>query len=250
MNEFLDHDRHDTLKLLVKFFQYIRDGDALTSIDPEDAGNLSLALDKYKQAGKLAKNFPKEINVLFIAELKINDNIKRSLFMEDMNKKEAARDTFDKIIDSITDSGWENARENLFVSLQFLNEHLDKERKDTVESLVDFFHDINEGDEIFRKDQTSNENIDSAITLYKRAQQKATELSEDIDVLFLTQEKINIAITQKKANEENKRREQAHAAYDNILAGLTPEKWEETKGLLFEMKDFLKRTLMLKKMIK
>jgi len=247
MEEHLDRDRKRNINNLIKFFTRIVEGDNISSIQPETKKNLSEALAHYRQAERLIKELPENINVLFISELKIKNNLSQKLILEDRNKETLAQDMYNRVIESLSVSEWEDARNLLFDNRQFMEDYLDKERKKGIEKLADFFFDVNEGDKIMEKDPWSIKNIDGAITLYKRAEQKATNLPDGINVVFITDMKIDQGLNQQSLIEQKAHEQHAGETYDRIMAGLVPDKWEESRDLLYsnrkQLEDYLDEDL-------
>ena len=197
LTEHLDQERKENTEVLIGFFRNIDEGDRLSLEKPETVGNLETALSFYKRAEQKAKALPASIDVLFLTELKINENLNRKALLETRQQELLAGETYKRIMASLNPAESEKASKLLYDNQQLLTEHLDQERKENTEVLIGFFRNIDEGDRLSLEKPETVGNLETALSFYKRAEQKAKALPASIDVLFLTELKINENLNRK-----------------------------------------------------
>jgi len=214
LSEHLSKDQNEIIDTLVSFFQDIDEGDRLSSKRPETKDNLDSALALYSGAGEKANALnalSDSISIGFISDQKIKQGLERKAVIEIREKKLLARERYDQIVSSLNSREWENGKKLLFDNRYFMADYLDDYLKENMERLVSFFQDIEEGDLLSKERPATEAGLENALSLYMKAEQTAKDLPDDIDVLFIAQEKINDCQNRKAVIVEARQRELAAA---------------------------------------
>ncbi|MFC1534238.1 hypothetical protein ACFL7M_12825, partial [Thermodesulfobacteriota bacterium] len=212
----LDQERKDVVERLIAFFSDINEGDRLINEQPETEKGLDAASIYYQQAGEKAEALPDIIDVSFISEQKIKEGIDLKSRLEIKNKKALALERYNQIISELKPGKWENGKKLLIDNRQFISEYLDDNFKVNVESLIGFFKDIEEGDRFSAERPENEKRLENALTFYKRAGQKAKDLPDNIDIVFITEKRINRCQNNLKALQETKQRELLAAKEEKV----------------------------------
>ena len=237
--QYLDEKNKETSDRLAKLFRDIDEGDRLKSEGKETIKRHESALGFYRRAGEKAKDLPENIDMLFLADLRIRESEDRIALLETKNQKLLAQDRYQRIMSALNQGDWETARSLLYDSRQIISDHLDKDVKDASETLVKFFRDVDEGDRVSREKPESIERHETALGFYERADETAKGLPVNIDVLSVAGNKINNNRERIAQLETNKRKKQAQDTYDQIISGLNPGEWEISRNLLYTGREFL-----------
>jgi hypothetical protein len=214
LSEHLSKDQNEIIDSLLAFFQDIDEGDRLSSERPETKDNLDSALALYSGATEKAdalNALSDSISVGFISDQSIKQGLERKAFIEMREKKLLARERYDQVISSLSPQEWENGKKLLFDNRYFMAEYLDDYLKENMERLVSFFQDIEEGDLLSKEKPPTEAGLENALSLYMKAEQTAKDLPDDIDVLFIAQEKMDDCQNRKAVIVEARERELAAA---------------------------------------
>ena len=209
----LDAERKGHITRLIAFFQTIDEGDRLTGKQPETRENLEMALSSYRLAEQKIQALSDIVNLSFITEMKINANHERQAVLESKRKQELASKTFDQVTAALNPSGWKTAQKLALEKLKLLTDYLDSDRQETAVLLIDFFRDIEEGEQLSLQRPETEENYNGALTLFQQAEEKAISLSGRMDVMFIPELMINTINTRKAELAE---RQQALAAAQQV----------------------------------
>ena len=161
---------------------------------------------------------------------------------KEINQELLAGETYKRIMASLNPAESEKASKLLYDNQQLLTEHLDQERKENTEVLIGFFRNIDEGDRLSLEKPETIRNLETALSFYKRAEQKAKALPASIDVLFLTELKINENLNRKALLET--RQQELLAAKTAKLEPKPPskkpevEKVDRSTQIKLALKDF------------
>ncbi len=239
MAENLDKDKKENTEILIMFFKDIAEGDRIGNGKPETINMLETALTFYERAGKKAMALPPDIDISFIAQIKTSENRTRVARLQTRNNKLLAQKTYNRILFSINPSEWQTARKLLYDNRPLLTDYLDSKPKANAENLIRFFRNVDEGDRLQNAKPESLQNLDLAITFYERADQKATTLPPDIDVLFITQLKKSENRNKRALLETSNKKIAALKIYNRITNGLNPNDWQKAKQNLYENRQIL-----------
>jgi len=163
-----------------------------------------------------------------------SDVLHDEITAKEIQQELVVRETYDKIIDALTPLEWEKAKELLNNNRQLISKHLDRERKENVDILIDIFKDIDAGDRIRRTEPEGIKEIEMALEVYRRAEQKADTLPGDIDVKFIADQKIKKGLDRKALLETKNKELLATEKYNQIMATLNPEDYEKARKLLYD----------------
>jgi len=243
LDQHLDQKRKQNTAGLAAFFMEIDEGDRLGQATPESIQNLESALMFYQRAEKKAQALPAAIDVQFIPRLKIDESQGRIARLQTQQKELLATETYDRIITAINPSQWQDAEKLLFENQQFLDQHLDQERKQNTVGLIAFFREVDEGDRLSQSSPESIQNLESALMFYQRAEQKAQALPAAIDVVFIPRLKINASKGRIAELQAQEKQLLAVQTYDRIITALNPSQWQDAERLLYENQQFLNQHL-------
>jgi len=160
----------------------------------------------------------------------LRDEITAKMIQQEL----VAGETYDKIIAALTPLEWEKAKELLNNNRQLMSKHLDRDRKENADRLSDIFKDIDAGDRIRSLKPVIIENIETALEIYGRAEQKAKALLPDLDIKFVSEQKIRDGLDRKAVLETKDKKKLAGERYNKAIASLTPLEWEKARNLLYE----------------
>jgi hypothetical protein len=214
LSEHLSKDQNEMIDSLLAFFQDIDEGDRLSSERPETKKDLDSALALYSRAGEKANALnalSDSISIGFISDKKIKEGLERKAVIETSEKKSLARERYDQVISSLNPQEWDNGKKLLFDNRHFMAEYLDHYLQENTERLVSFFQDIEEGDRLSKERPTTESSLQNALNVFMKAEQTAKSLPDDIDVLFIAQEKINDCQNRKAVIAEARQMELAAA---------------------------------------
>jgi len=243
LEQHLDQERKQNAAGLMAFFMEIDEGDRLSKSTPESIQNLESALMFYQRAEQKAKALPAAIDVQFIPRLKIDASKGRIARLQTQQKELSATETYDRIITAINPSQWQDAEKLLFENQQFLEQHLDQERKQNTAGLIAFFREVDEGDRLSKSTPESIQNLESALMFYQRAEQKAKALPAAIDVQFIPRLKINASQGRIAELQAQQKQDLAVQTYDRIITAINPSQWQDAEKLLYENQQFLNQHL-------
>jgi len=243
LEQHLDQGRKQNAAGLMAFFMEIDEGDRLSKSTPESIQNLESAVMFYQRAEQKAKALPAAIDVQFIPRLKIDASKGRIARLQSQQKELSATETYDRIITAINPSQWQDAEKLLFENQQFLDQHLDQERKQNTVGLIAFFREVDEGDRLSKSTPESIQNLESALMFYQRAEQKAQALPAAVDVGFIPRLKINAGKGRIAELQARQKQDLAVQTYDRIITSINPSQWQDAEKLLFENQQFLNQHL-------
>jgi len=232
IEDHLDQDRRHNTETLISLFRDIDGGDRLSRIQPKTMDNLETALRFYRRAEQKAKTVPANVDILSLAEIKIDENLNQKALLETRNKEILARDTYDRIIADLKSQEWDKAGSLLQKNRQFITNHLDPVRRQHTKILTGYFIEIDEGDRMGLEQPNSIQGIESALTSYRRAEEKAKQLPEGLGLLPVTERKIEKAMSQKALLETRNKELLAKEAYDRVTASFSHGELERTREIL------------------
>ncbi|MBW1805718.1 MAG: hypothetical protein JRJ06_05010, partial [Deltaproteobacteria bacterium] len=232
IEDHLDQNRRHNTATLISLFRDIYEGDRLSRIPPKTMANLETALRFYRRAEQKAKTVPASVGVLSLAEIKIDENLNQKALLEARNKELLARDTYDRIIADLKSQEWDKAGRLLRENRRFMTNHLDPVRRQYAEILTGYFIEIDEGDRIVKEQPKGVQGIESALTSYRRAVEKAKQLPQGLGLLPVTERKIEEAMHHKALLETRNRGLLAKETYDRVIAYLRHEKIERAREVL------------------
>ena len=191
LTEYPDAERKNLMKQLVTFFQHIDEGDRMTGLQPQTREKLEMAQASYRLAEQKAQSLADVVDLSFIVSLKRTENDRLQAAVETQRKMALAARIYEQIVQAVNPSQWETARKLALEKMKLLTDYLDPNDQDTAVLLVDFFRDIDEGDQRSLKLPESEETLDSALAMFRQAEEKGIALSNRLDVLFISELKIN-----------------------------------------------------------
>ena len=244
LSEHLGATRKQHSDQLIAFFKEVDEGDRLEQAAPESIQSLESALMFYRRAEQKAQALPADIDVAFIPRLKINESQERIAKLQRRQKELLAVETYDHIVAALNPSEWQAAETHLYEQQQFLSEHLDEARKQNIAGLMVFFKEIDEGEQLEQAAPESVQKLESAVKIYRRAEQKAKALpAEMMDVAFIPRLKIDQSQARIAQLQSQHKDQLAVETYDRVVAALTPADWQTAETLLYENQPFLVRHL-------
>ena len=167
--------------------------------------------DVPREKGKVDSYFVKAVykrgNVL--VESEASDVIRDEITLKESQQERLAGETYDRIIAALNPEGYEGAKKLLYDNRQLLDEHLDQNRMGNVKTLTAFFQDIEEGDRLGAQIPETEEILNNALTSFKNAEQKSKSLPDNINVLFLANQKIDMYQNKKAILAESNQKELA-----------------------------------------
>lgn len=232
--ENLDETAKPVVTTLLRFFREIEAGDRLTEKEPMTDVNLELALQSYRQAAETAAGLPEPIDVSFISRLKISENEQQKNALKTRTLAAMAEETYEQMIVFLNPSEWEAAREEVYSSRDLMIDRLDERRRAVVLGLSTFFRDIDEGDRLADQQPETMRGLGLAQRFYERAQQRAADLSAEVDVSFIVLSRISAIEERKIALKGKLDREIAEEAYGRIVSTMNPAEWGKAKALIEE----------------
>lgn len=240
---FLDPDRRENMETLVVIFKDIDEGDRLSMERPGTARNLGMALRFYQKAVQKGKDLPPEMDIRFITELKVKVSRDRKDLLQARNNENRAVETFYRILASLKPLEWEKGKRIFYENRTFLREFLDRDRRETMERLADFFQDIDKGDRRRSQAPETGESLSAALVFYKRAGEKAEVLSDKVDVAFIAEQRLKEGLDRKNLLEMESKKTIARERYNQILSRLKPGEWLQGKMLLIDNRQFITECL-------
>jgi hypothetical protein len=213
LSKHLNPQKLGTINSLKSIFDLVDEGDRQRSVSPETKENLDDALKYYSQAAESADGISGIADVRFIADQKISEGLERKKQLETRDRRNLARERYDEIITLLSSKDWKRGKELLSQHRLFLMDYLDAFLRDNTERLTDFFNDIDSGDTLLGRRPVTIGNVENAITLYRKAEQRVNDLPEGLKLKFITDDKI-------AACQENKRRLEERSQKEEELAAL------------------------------
>ena len=131
---------------------------------------------------------------------------------------------------------WSN---RLYNNRQLLQEYLDVDKKTIADQLIQIFLDIDEGDRISNEKPETINKLDTALTFYSRAAQKAKGLPPDIDAAFISEIKTSTILDRKARLETRNKKQTARKTYSQIISFINPSEWERARNLLYDHRQLL-----------
>ncbi|MBW1805755.1 MAG: hypothetical protein JRJ06_05195, partial [Deltaproteobacteria bacterium] len=210
LTKYLDKERKEKIVGIIAFLRDIEEGDRFSNTQPVTEKELEAALTFYKRAGNKAETLPEGINLLPVAEQKV-DGIKNRLTLLKTRQNELlVEERYEGIISALNSKEWKRGRRLLIDNYKLMSENLDEDRRDILERLVAFFQDIEEGDWFNKEQPVTEERLEKALSSYRQATQKAEALPESINIMFIAEQKIKEVLGRKALLET--RQEKALAA--------------------------------------
>ncbi len=237
--EHLDKEQKVNIEQLVQFFRNKDEGDRIGGILPETIKNLETANTFYKRADQKAKDLPSDMDVQFITQLKIDENLERIKLLKSKNRKLLAENTYHKVMAALIPSEWEKAKTMIVNNRQLMADHLDRNKKENTEKLLLFFKDIEEGDRAGNRQPETVENLKTSLMFYERADKKAKGLPPDIDVTFISQIKTGKIQKRRALLETGNKKILAQKTYSRIISFINPSEWQNARNLLFDNRQLL-----------
>ena len=241
--EQLDDPRKETVRGLIAFFKDIDEGDRNAGQQPETVRSLAQAARFYERAGQKAESLTKASDIKFIAQQKLSDNTRRKTTLEKQQKRQVAGEAYGRILESMTPAGWEKARQLIVENKMLLIEQLEREQKETILGLIGFFTDVDEGDRLMYMEDESTKSLETALTFYRRAGQRAEAFAERANARFIVEMKVKEARSLLAEMGERQQEEAAGRVYDRVIAALNPADWQAGKVDLFENRKLLEAHL-------
>ena len=226
LSEQLSETRMDVMERLIAFFGDIDEGDRLTSKSPLTMSDMDEALALYSKAGEKADDLAGTVSVDFISAQRIKEGLDRKSQVEIREKRLLARERYEEVIVSLKPAEWEKGKTLLIDNRQFFMEYLDDYLKQNMERLVEFFQDIDEGDRLSAVEPETEEGLENALTFYKKAEEKAKDLPDTIDISFIAEQKIDACEGRKTLLAEAREKELAaleEARQRKLAAAREPE---------------------------
>lgn len=189
-NEYLSDQKKGDADSLVAFFKDIDEGSALSSGEPLTADKLDQAASAFQQAEQKAMAMAPAIDVRFLSRLKIDDIENKRAVLEKRNQQLLAADTYASMLAALNPNEWEKAKSLLNDNRELFDNYLDTARKRGADDLGAFFRDIDEGRKLADKQPETIGSLEQAMSVYRRAEEKAQALPPDMDVRFLAELKI------------------------------------------------------------
>jgi hypothetical protein len=230
----LDGDLKDITARLTEFFREMDVGDRAAGRQPESLTNYDMAMEFYKQAEKKIGSLPPELDLSFIVRQKTDDIFKRTVILEGRGRKVLAKKVYTRIIEALQATRWQEVRKLLDDNHKLMASDLDEGLRENTTVMATFFKRIDAGDRLAGLDPPTENNLQSAMDIYRQAGTTAEVLPEDMDLFFVVQLKVDEAQKKMALLEKNSRRESAEALYQKIENTLNPYDWNEARQLLDE----------------
>ena len=235
----MDADRRATVEGLLRFFSDIDAGDSLSSVPEATVAQMTRAGEFYQSARQKAMALEPEVNVSFIAELKLSESQRGIDAIESQAQSNQARQIWAQVKADLTHERWPAARQQLFDNRQLLLTHLTPETRAKVNPLLDFFATIDAGDGMAGQASGSAGQMEQAMGFYEKARQQAQALAPEMAVGFIADMRINQGRTAIADMESRARQAQAQQTLDRILSEMTPEGWTQSRQMLTDNRDLL-----------
>jgi len=226
LSQHLDAQRRADCLTLAGFFRSIDKGDRLAEIKPPTGPNLDTALESYRQAVAKGQALPAALDVGLIARQKIRTVVALKDELAAGQKSAKAQAIYTQIMQSLTPQKWPAARTELAENEALLSAELDPARKANVTRLLAFFQFIADGDRLTAQQPETADNLNMALSSYRLADQKARDLAPEIDLTFITTEKMEDNKSRQAGLDLKSRQARARAVYSRIEQALTPGSWE------------------------
>jgi hypothetical protein len=189
--EYLSERPMNVIEKLLAFFGDIDEGDRLSSETPLTLSDMDNALASYSKGAEKADDLSDTVSIAFISTQRIKEALELKAQLETRERRLLARERYDEVIVSLTPEDWEKGKELLIDNRQFFSEYLDDYLKESTERLMEFFQDIEEGDILSAERPETEEGLDNALVIYKRAEQRSKDFPDTINVSFIAEQKID-----------------------------------------------------------
>ncbi|MFC1892376.1 hypothetical protein ACFLZT_08300 [Thermodesulfobacteriota bacterium] len=223
--QYLDDENKETSDRLTKLFRDIDEGDRLKSERPETIKGHEAAVNFYNRAREKAEDLPGEIDMFFLTELKIKESVERISGLEKKNREQTVQDMYERILAALNPGEWVIARDLLYDNREYLAQYLDEKNKETSDRLARLFRDIDEGDRLKSEGKETIKRHESALGFYRRAGEKAKDLPENIDMLFLADLRIRESEDRIALLETKNQKLLAQDRYQRIMSALNQGDW-------------------------
>jgi hypothetical protein len=228
-----------TVSGLLAFFTEIDAGDRFSQMVPATAEQLDRAMGFYENARQKAGTLDDGVSVGFIAELKIGQGQTRSEALQRQSLRDQAYQTYTRILSGLTLTDWPRARQTLYEHREQLLGHLEPAEKSMAQDLLAFFAQIDAGDAMAAIEPATAAHLEKAVRAYAAAVTRGDALGAGVRVGFIAEQKRIRADQKIAALDAAADRQRAMKAYDEILAGLTPAGWVESRQRLDDQRDWL-----------
>jgi len=241
--EFLSPEKQEFSNRISGFLKLINEADSMLKDKPDQIDSIDRAVDLYRKAMDLEKDLPQNITITSLVESKINRSLDKKKILETKNREQLAAGTYEGIIAAINPEDYEKSRKLLFENKTLFDDYLDEDNKITTSILEEIFNSIDEGDKHSLEQPDSLRNINMALRSYEKAARTAEELPSGINVVSITDLKINASLERKNILERQLDEKNAQDTYLKILSLLTPLEWEKGKSLILSGNDLLSQHL-------
>ena len=144
-----------------------------------------------------------------------------------------ANGRFNAALGNLTPEKWKQSRDLLYANETLFSGHLSGTRKTDALTLIAYFRAIDEGDRNLAARGDTLEGVEAAMTHYTAADKIAKQLSPEADVRFLTALKLTAGAALTANLKTAQASEIARDRFDDVLVNLAPEKWEQSRDLLY-----------------
>ena len=237
--ENLTGKNRETALELIAFFKDIDEGDRLSGTRPETLRDLALADRFYQRADQKARLIKEDVDVGFIAQQKIAENRNLRAQLEEKQQKTSAGKAYERTVSLLNPDGWESAKTLLADNQLLMLAHLESQQKKDVLGLIEFFRDLDEGDRLVGQTPETEKNLDTALSFYERAKQRAVPLEKRLKIAFIADRRIAEAKSRIDQISRLNQRQLADKTYDQIMKAFNPEQWQAAKSVLLERKTSL-----------
>lgn len=239
----LPPEERQTLEGLAAFFALIDAGDRIAGPDSASAAQVEQALTYYEQARDGALAMALTAPVGFIADGRIAQGRARIDALAQRMQQEAAGQVLERVLAGLTPGTWVEARKTLMDNRDLLLQNGADADRETVQRLVAFFADIDAGDRFARTDPATPADLANARSFYTAAGAKAQTLAGTASVAFIAVERNSDIDKRIAALEDETKDALAEQTFSQVLAGLTPERWTESRDLLLSRRQLLETRL-------
>ena len=168
-----------------------------------------------------------------------SSTIRDETTLTELKQQVLAREMYKRILDAMNPAEWEKAKTLLYDNNRLLTEHLSGSDGETSLNLIKFFRDIDEGNRLSQEERKTINDLEVALSFYRRAEEKIKIIPSDIDLRFITD--LRIHETEKRISilEEQKKGTAAQGFYNRIFAALNPGEWKIARDLLYDNRENL-----------
>jgi len=243
LSENLEGIRKTDALILIAYFRSIDKGDRTITTRGHTLEGLEAAVTHYTAAGEIAKGLSSTVDVDFLTSQKLASGATRTAQLQTTERQDIANERFNDALANLTPKKWEQSREILYANETLFSEHLSGNRKTDALTLIALFQAIDAGDRTIETRGQTLEGVEAAMTHYTAADDLARQLSSAVDVRFLTTRKLTAGTTLTANLKTAKASDIANDRFDNVLADLTPGKWEQSRDLLYANETFFSEHL-------